>query len=287
VNQDIERLRTQVGIDPLVTAGDVTASLAPEAKPLQTFTAIKSLKDIAEKQATPDLAASLALLRQEAEKLRQSAGVLTREYGVTAEEIDNVLARVDAAAADPEAADIGAVVTSIQSILAPLQEKNLLTRADLLSAVEAPAHPAAGSRLSQQIHLTQNPKLTASVDVQTVVKDLSSYAPEQAKQSFEEGDLQAQKEALLHYLVSNERLASVLETLRKQGDADMQQRYQALTEDIQAIGESDPTGPCRTSVPDALVCVNTFLADAENAVRSKSFFSRTVGNLQDFFGIGQ
>jgi cysteine-rich repeat protein len=287
VAQDIDRLRTEVGVDPLASVGDVTQGLTVEAKPLQTFAAIKSIKDVAEKQATMDLGGSLALLKREAETLRQSSGILTQEYGVKAKDIDEILAKVNAAVANPQSADIRSVVSAVQSVLAPLQQKNLLSRQELLSAADGKLHPAATARLSQQVQLTQNPKLTASIDGQPATQDLKTYAPAQAKSSFERGTIADQKQAMIDYLAKNERLQSIRTDLKNRGVIEVELRYKELVANIGKVGEPNASGPCQTSVADALLCVNNFLTDAEKTARSQGFFGRTVGTLQDFFGIGQ
>jgi len=273
-----------MNIEPELTP-DYQKKLEDKTKPVQVFMTLKAVKEAAEKHATTDLKGSLSELGRQAGVLRQAVPVLEREYGIKPAEIEPVIDALDKAIKNSGQVNVQRVVENVDRLLLILEQRKVVTKAELaMETIPAP-HAAAAIELAQ--NAGWRPKITASVDVPELTVDLTAYAPEKYKPSFEQGTFVEQKSALINFLKTNDRLLQLLNTLRRSGRTDMDRRYQELINQIELVGsDGEPASECSYSVNDALGCTDAFLKDLEAAARSRGTFTNFIGTLQDFFGIG-
>lgn len=283
---DVSRLKRQ-GIDiSSDVPPDFETYLTAGSRPLAVFTTLKALKEASEQYATTDLAASLERIHREAQALKRALPLFQQEYGLEPAVTEPLLTEIENVSAQATKQDLERVIASINRFMASLERKNIFTKADIASFETNEAHAAAvASRIAETVGLPQDTVTPETIG--PLLDGLSETAPDIAKDSFERGTTKEQRADLLKFLSQNDRIQQLRSMLREDGQTDFDARYDALSSDIAHLGEAlDSETLCDDSVPDALVCTNKYLADLENAVRGQSFFRRTIGTLQDFFGIG-
>ncbi len=286
VASDVKKLKRQgIDLEPQVGT-DVAAYLGAGNKPIQVFTTIKSVKEAAEQHATKDLPASLEKLRNEVKSLQQSMPILEREYGVKSADINKALSSVSTTLENATAEDTQRVVNAVDHLFTVIERQKVVTKSDILSSGQKNIAAETQRILAEA---GPAPKLTADLGTPAnALADLAARAPEQAKQSFQEGSLQEQRGALIRFLETDPRLTSIRAKLQSEGRKDIEDRYQSLLRQIRSIGtETQQDTTCARSVSEALQCTHAFLTTAEDAARSQGVLSRMIGTLQDTFGIGQ
>jgi hypothetical protein len=250
------------------------------------FTTLKALKEASEKYATTDLDASLEIVRSEARALKQALPLFEQEYGARPQDIEPLLTAIEDVTEDVSKQDVERVVAAINRFMNTLERAKILSKADIAIFENNPVHAAAAATsIAEKVGLAD--QIVTTHDVVPFLDSLSATAPATAKDAFERGTVLEQRSALLDFLANDDRVTSLRATLREDGRTDFDERYEHLRAEISRAGDIvDTVTTCDDSMPEALDCVNVYLADLEDAVRGRSFFSRFIGNLQDYFGIG-
>ncbi|MSR67315.1 DUF4215 domain-containing protein [Candidatus Peribacteria bacterium] len=270
---DIEKLRRQ-GIDiELDLPTDYASVLGEDARSVNVFEMLKTIKEATEKHATTDLTASLEIIRIQMEILRDALPLFEREYGLDPVVLFELLDQIQAATQDTTKQETDRVIAAVHRLLTILERRNVIAEGDL-SLELGESHPAAAH--SSLIPLESN------------VDALAESAPPLYKDAFEEGDIEAQKASLLRFLDTNERLQRILVSLPEGTKQEFAARFAVLRQQIAAVGtEGDAESVCDDSMSDALACSAEFLSDTQEAARSANLFLEIIGKLQDYFGIGQ
>ena len=285
VSLDVAKLKRQ-GIDTTaVLPPEYEKNLDPSSRPIEVFAALKGLKESTESIATNDVPGSLELIRSQVNALRDALPVFQQEYGIPPEEIEPLLTSINAVSQTVTRQDTDRVVGAVNRLLAYMERQNIFSAAEVASLELSTQHAAAAaSRLIQDSGRTD---IVNTTDVVAFVDGLSATAPAEQKPAFERGTGIAQRVALLKFLEADQRLSDLRAILRKDGRKDMDQRFTELRIDISHVGtQNDPETVCDDSMQDALRCTSDYLTDLQSAVRNRSFFTRFIGNLQDYFGIG-
>ncbi len=285
VTVDVSRLKRQ-GID---LASDMPVGyrdhLTSANRPIVVFTTLKALKEAAEKYASTNVPASLETIRSEAESLKEALPVFEREYGVEPQDIEPLLTAIETISQESTKKDLDRVIAAFNRFVATLERRNVLTKGEIAFFGADSAHAAAAARMADSVGL--GGELASADTVTEFLDELVEAAPADAKHSFESGGIGEQRDALLKLFEDDERSRNLRAALREDGRTDFDNRYDVLRSQIEELGEtSDTLTPCDDSVSDALSCVNQYYADLQDAVRGRSFMSRVIGTLQDFFNIG-
>lgn len=265
-----------VGFERYLTAGN---------QPIVVFATLKTLKEAAERYATTNVPLSLEIIRREAQMLKNALPIFEQEYGLTFVDIEPLLTAIEKTSMTVTKKDLSRIVDAVNQFLAVLTKKHVLSEADMAIFENDQAHAAAASRIVEDLGRTD---LEVTPETLLPFLDaLSASAPESAKNSFEHGSVPEQRSVLLEFLANDDRVSALRTILRDDGRTDLDQRYAALVAAIAHLGNATETPDlCDDSVPEALTCTQQYLTDLQDAVRDRSFFSRLVGTLQDFFGIG-
>lgn len=286
VTVDVARLKRQ-GIDLSldVPAGYETYLDAGD-RPISVFATLKTLKEAAEKHATTDVPASLERVRSEAQTLKQVLPLFEQEYGLKPEDLEPLLTAIEQVSEEATKQDLERVVAAINRFLGTLERKTVLSRADIAIFTGDLTHTAAAAqRIAETVGLDAG-EVTPE-NIVPMLDDAAASAPAEALPMFERGSVADQREALLALLTTNDRIQQLRQILRERGQTDADARYEELRSAIASAGDiRDTVTVCDDSVPDALQCIDEYLTYLEDAVRGKNFFTRLVGRLQDFFGIG-
>lgn len=285
VTTDITKLRRQ-GIDfTAAIPADYQKHLDAASRPIEVFAALKGLKEAAESFATKDVPVSLETIRGQTEALREALPVFQQEYGIPPEKIESLLSSIDSVSKNVTRQDLDRVVAAVNRLIAYLDRQKIFSAAEISSLELRATHAAASA--SQLIKDSGRNDIATTTDVAAFVDGLSAAAPVDAKPAFERGTEVAQRVELLKFLQNDDRTTQLRTILRKDGRTDFDSRYTELRQQIGRIGSvDDPNTACDDSVQDALRCTGDYLTDLQSAVRNRSFFTRLIGNLQDYFGIG-
>lgn len=265
---------------------DYTQKLSPDRSPFEIFSTLKSVKDATEKLATPDMKMSLESVRAQAATLTKALPDLQREYNLKPADVDPLLKTITTLAENGKPADREKLVNAVNRLTTILARARVVSRQDIGGANGQPLHAAASiEQLAKEF--APEHTVTTQADAVDFVHALAKEAPPEYKDAFAVGTLTDQQQSLTTLLRNDPKTDAVLATLRADGRTDMDERMTTLTQDIQNIGNGQNTATlCDDSVSDSLKCVNAFLADVQEAARSRSVVTRTIGTLQDFFGIG-
>lgn len=260
-------------------------NLSAGSKPIDVFATLQSLKEATETYATDDVPASLTIVRFEVAQLRAALPVLQREYGVRPEEIDVFLRDIEQATREATKQDAYPVVLAVNRFLSTLEERKIIRPSDLTAAPDPQRTAAEARRIGKEIG---GPALSLeNGSIRSFITNLTVLAPEKYRRAFVEGSTREQCTALVTLLTEDERIRSLQIILRDSGQAAFDHRFEELKHQILAVGSpSAVESPCSASVSEALQCSAAYLQDLQSAVRSRSLFSRIIGFLQDFFGIG-
>ncbi len=265
---------------------DYTQKLSPDRSPLEIFSTLKSVKDATEKLATPDMKVSLASVQAQAATLKNALPDLEREYNLKPADLDPLLTTITTLAENGKPADREKLVNAVNRLTTILARAHVVSRQDMGGNNGQPLHAAASIEQLAKEFAPENTVMTQA-DAVDFVHTLAKEAPPEYKDAFATGTLTDQQQSLTTLLKSDPKTDAVLATLRADGRTDIDERMTTLTQDIQNIGNGQNTATlCDDSVSDSLKCVNSFLADVQEAARSRSVVTRTIGTLQDFFGIG-
>lgn len=257
--------------------------------PIDVFTALLSLKEATEKYATgtlaPDLNRRLETIQREVGVIRQALPVFQREYGLQVEEADALLRTIETVSREVTKQDAHRVIAAVNRFLSHLKRRGIIGPADFAGASITLHAAAEAKRIAEE---TGDPaRLAQSGDTRLFVDSLIALAPARYKETFAGGTIFQQRAALREFLAGDERIRSLRATLRRDGQLDFDYRFEEVQRQILAVGSGVRTDdPCSTSMPEALRCTAAYLQDLQDAIRSRSLFSRIVGTLQDFFGIG-
>jgi len=286
VSIDISRLKRQ-GIDLAKDAPSGYENyLTPGNRPISVFATLKALKEASEKYATKDVPASLILVRTEAQALKLALPLFEQEYGLDPRDVEPLLTAIENVSKEVTKHDTERVVAAINRFLASLERNKAISKADIAIFEINPTHAAAAAtRIAETVGLTDQ---VASIDnIVPFLDGLSASAPVEAKESFERGTVLQQREALLDFIAVDVRIAELRATLRKDGRTDFDERYEQLRTDISHAGDIvDTVTFCDDSVPEAIRCADEYFVDLQDAVRGRTFFTRLIGTLQDYFDIG-
>jgi cysteine-rich repeat protein len=264
---------------------DYDRRLSPADSRLEVFRTIKSVKEATEKLASTDLPLSLGAIRSEAELLRKSIPDLEREFGLSSSDLESVLTKIIISAGRGKAEDREQMVRTVGQLITILSDAQVVSRSDLGIATGTPLHAAASMEKLAQEFAPEGTVMTQDEAV-AFVHTLAEQAPVEFRSAFESGNVAKQQQSLMT-LVLNAQAAEMMTSLRQDGRTDFDERLATLTVDIGNIERGRDTATlCDDYVSDALTCTNAFLADLQEAARSRSIVTRTVGRLQDFFGVG-
>ncbi len=283
---EISRLAGQ-GIDLTKDVpADFESYLTPGNPPISVFTTLNILKAAAEKYATTDLPASLEIVRAEVQAIRQALPIFEQEYGLKPSEAEPLLTDIENVSKTATKQDISRVVIAINRFLTLLEINKIFSQADIASFGNDQTNAAlSAKRIAEAIGLSD--QVVSAADIEPFLATLSASAPAGAKYFFEHGSSMQQRNALLEFLTNDDRVTALRATLHQAGRTDFDTRYEQLRTDISQVGDiGDTMTICDDSIPEALQCVNQYLTDLEAAVRGQGFFTRLIGNLQDYFGIG-
>ncbi len=286
VGVDIARLKRQ-GIDLVKDAPSGYENyLTPGNRPISVFATLKALKEASEKYATTDVPASLTLVRNEAQALKQALPLFEQEYGLDPKDVAPLLTAIENVSKEATKQDTERVVSAINRFLLSLERNKAISKADIAMFELNPSHAAAAAtRIAETVGLTDQ---VASIDnIVPFLDGLSAAAPVEAKDSFERGTIVQQREALLDFIAVDERIGELRAVLRSDGRTDFDTRYEELRADISRAGDiADTVTFCDDSVPEAIHCADEYFVDLQEAVRGRTFFTRLIGTLQDYFDIG-
>ncbi len=286
VGVDIARLKRQ-GIDLAKDAPSGFENyLTPGNRPISVFATLKALKEASEKYATTDVPASLTLVRTEAQALKQALPLFEQEYGLDPKDMEPLLTAIENVSKEATKQDTERVVSAINRFLLALERNKAISKADIAIFEINPTHAAAAAtRIAETAGLADQ---VASLDnIVPFLDGLSAGAPVEAKDSFERGTIVQQRKALLDFIAVDERIGELRAVLRSDGRTDFDTRYEELRADIARAGDIvDTVTFCDDSVPEAIRCADEYFVDLQEAVRGRSYFSRLIGTLQDYFDIG-
>lgn len=286
VGVDIARLKRQ-GIDLAKDAPSGYENyLTPGNRPISVFATLKALKEASEKYATTDVPTSLTLVRTEAQALKQALPLFEQEYGLDPSDVEPLLTAIENVSKEATKQDTERVVAAINRFLLALERNKAISKADIAIFEINPTHAAAAAtRIAETTGLTEQ---VASIDnIVPFLDGLAASAPVEAKESFERGTVVQQRKALLDFIAVDVRIAELRARLRQDGRTDFDERYEQLRSDISRAGDIvDTVTFCDDSVPEAIRCADEYFVDLQEAVRGRSYFSRLIGTLQDYFDIG-
>ncbi len=282
----IERLKLQ-GIDLTenMPEGFLT-NLTPQSRPVSVLQTLKTLRDISDTYATKDVPASLRIIERETLSLQQALPLFALEYGLDVQEAELLLSAILNERQHATKDNLVGLITAINHFIAFLEKNAVISRADIASFGHNTAHAAASAQ--RIADLTGNAeRVLSDADVLPFLESLAASAPSAALESFARGTVTEQRSALLEFLSNDKRTIELRATLRNSGHTGADARFESLVADLMHIGENNDTDSvCDDSVSDGLTCVHQYLSDLEHDVRQRSFFTKLIGNLQDFFGIG-
>lgn len=263
-----------------------STNLTDKNRPIEVFATLKTMKEAAEKYATNDVPASLETIRAEAAALKTALPILEQEYGLSPEDTEPLLSVIESLTQEVSKQDTARVVAAINRFVGTLERRKVISDADLATIDLQAAHTAASVQtLAEQVG--RDTGIETTTDMVGFVDGLSQVAPADTRIAFERGGLDDQRDTLLTLITTDERVQSMLETLRKEGRTDIVDQYAELKRAVQNVGDGEDTEtPCDDTMTDALRCTNDTFTDLQNAVRNRSMFNRIVSKLQDFFGIG-
>ncbi len=284
VTIDLSRMKRQ-GID---FAAKVPANYEKgldATRPIEVFATLKGLKEAAESFATSNVPVSLETIRAQVNALRDALPVFEQEYGISPDELESYFSTIDTVSRSVTRQDTDRVVAAVNRLLAFLDREKIFSTAEIASLELSASHAAANA--SRLIKESGRSDIATTTDVAAFVDGLSAAAPAEAKPAFERGTEIAQRVELLKFLQGDVRTADLRAILRKDGRTDFDERYSELREQIGRVGTGDDSDTaCDDTMQDALRCAGDYLSDLQTAVRSRSFFTRLIGSLQDYFGIG-
>ncbi len=286
VTLDIDKLHRQgISIEANVPL-DYQQFLSKGNRPIEVFTTLKSLKEATEKFATNNLPASLEIIRAGAEDLKKMLPIFEREYRLKPVDAQSFLNDIQTTSNDVTNQDAYRIVSAVNRFLLALERQKIISSADLVAGIGVP-HAAAGvERMTKEVG--DNAVVPQTTDIRSFVQGMTTFVPTEYKEIFANGTLEDQRAALLQFLRTDDRATALMDTMRKSGRKDFDQRFDELRAQILRVGTiTDTDTTCDDSMPDALQCTATFLHDLQDTVRSQSVYSRVVGWLQDYFGIGQ
>ena len=252
--------------------------------PLDVLNALYQLINQTQKLAPDDLGTSLANIKTNISLIRDALPLFEREYGVNENEISMLIADIDAAVLAADKSNLSTVVNAVHRLMLVLERQHIDIRTG--SAALSATHAAARiDRIQEELGTSDDVRTEPAIRL--YVEELSDKAPAAYKNVFEKGSQAEQRQSLQQFLLQNKRISSLLLLLPAEKKSAFTEQLDALHRDIAAIGSSlDTTTTCDDSVPEALRCTNQYLEELQDAARSKSAFSRFIGRLQDFFGIG-
>lgn len=284
VAANLGKLRRQ-GVDLLGELPEgFTSKLDGAGRPIEVFATLKGLKEAAEKYATTDVPASLAIIRAEAQSLKEALPVFRQEYGLDPADVEPLLEAIETLTGEVTKQEVDRVVGAVNRFLSALERRKVISSADLASLDDRAEHAAATA--SRLIRDSGRSDLVTVSDVAAFVDGLSESAPSGARPAFENGTAIAQRVELLTFLEQEADIHRLRADLRKDGVTEYDFRYNELRAAISHVGTvNDPETDCDDTMPDALRCTNEYLSDLQDAARNRSFFTRLVGNLQDYFKI--
>ena len=258
--------------------------LDPGTRPIEVFATLKGLKEATENYASTDIPTSLDVIRDQVQALRAALPILEQEYDISPSELESFLSTIDTVSLDVTRQDTERLVGAVNRLLSYLEREEVFTTADIASLELQATHAAASaSRLMKD---SGRSDIVTTGDVAAFVDGLALSAPQDAKPAFERGTEIMQRVELLKFLQNDARITDLRTILRKDGRTDFDERYNELREYIGNVGTSnrDDTA-CDDTMQDALRCTSEYLVDLQENVRGRSFFSRIIGNLQDYFNI--
>jgi len=269
-----------LGVDIEPEIGAYEAELTDE-RAVRVFSALKSVKEAAEKRSTPDLKLSLLELERQASALLQAAPLLEREYGLKREELEPLVKSLNKAIGRAGKENVQRVIENVDRLISVFEQKQVITRSDIISLNIKNPHAAAAVRLAQDAGWRPE-----GYEVSGLINELADRAPEKYKNFFETGSQNEQKAALLDYLQGSDRLIAMLSFLNQKNRPDMEARYRLLLSDIQSVGNKNMGSGCEVSMIAALGCADDFMTDLEREYREADKIKGFIGMLQDLFGIG-
>ena len=217
--------------------------------------------------------------------LRDALPVFEQEYDISASELEPYFTTIDVVSRNVTRQDTDRVVAAVNRLLSFLERERIFSTAEIASLELSATHAAANA--SRLIRDSGRDDIATTTDVAAFVDGLSAAAPAEAKPAFERGTEIAQRVELLKFLQDDLRTAELRSILRKDGRTDFDERYTELRQQIGRVGTGDVADTaCDDTMQDALRCAGDYLTDLQAAVRGRSFFTRLIGNLQDYFGIG-
>lgn len=268
------------------TPKDLPKNLTSGAQPIEVFAALKTLKETTEKYATTDLPKSLEIIRNEAEMLLRALPIFEREYGLKPEDTARLLEDIKRVTDESEKQDIYRVVGAVNRFLLSLERRDIFSPEEITALEANKLHGAARAhRLADR--LGRKDEIVTIQDREKFVQGLTLSAPSEYSEIFRTGTLPEQKNALLSFLATDDRLASLVERIPDEKRELLTDEREGLERDIRTLGTPDVTGSeCDDSIENALSCTSDYLEGVEHAVRNRNLFTRLVGYLQDYFGIG-
>lgn len=266
---------------------DLDAAFGNDKSWIDIFIVVKKLKEASELFATKDVAASYGIIQTEVRKLKSALPIWQREYNVDPLEIEPLLGDIEALADDQSREGIERMIVAIERLVDVLEQKKIVSRRTLAQSDEHGMHAAATlSRLIEDTGwLGQNDG--EALDMEATLRELSKGAPLEAVSAFAHGTETEQGKAIIQFLEQEPRVQILRDMLRADGITTFDTRFTVLRETITRVGtENHADTTCDDTMTDALRCTNEYLSDLQTGARQRSFYSRLIGTLQDYFHIG-
>jgi len=259
--------------------------LLSDGDPLRQFAGIVALKELAEADATESIPGSAAIIAEQVAKLKSALPYLEASHGIDRTEVGALLDLIAIRAetvrthnTEPFVATVNRLVTEFrrsgfidatESETIALDLSKAVARAESLTRTYAPRLPMASLLGEDSSNLMQGLSLVAS------------RAPEEVRTVLVEGTDEERKEAILTYLTTNERIASMRDTLEERGTPD-DDVYASLLACVRRVDKA-PTDAslCDDSLESAVQSANIYIDMLESSVRSRTMWTRFIGYVQD------